>query len=206
LNIGCGRDVLFSDLQEKGAEIIELDVVLEPLEEIKTQGAHHLIQADAHHLPFRNNTFDLVFAIGVLHHLTSLQKALEEVIRVVKFGKYILFSEPNKIYLPTRIIELLPFKLAYHLRSKVFPKLFYLYTPPAIYERTLHPKYIKSLLFKNVTKCYEVFDKSPHIAIHSLQSMPLKVWESLTEILEKTRLWNKLSPFLSYKFIVICQK
>jgi ubiquinone/menaquinone biosynthesis C-methylase UbiE len=208
LNVGCGRDVLFSDLQKKGAEVVELDIIKEPLKEIKAYDARHLVRADAHHLPFRDNIFDLVFAIGVLHHLKSIQKASEEVIRVVKCGKFILFSEPNKLYLSTRIIESLPFNLTYYLRSKIFPKLFHLYNPPASYERTLHPKYIKRLMEEKVTRCYEIFDKSPHTAIHGLQSspFPLKLWENLVRILEKIKLWKRLGLFLSYKFIIICQK
>jgi ubiquinone/menaquinone biosynthesis C-methylase UbiE len=130
LNIGCGRDVLFFDLQKRGAEIIKLDIIVEPLKEIKAYGARHLVRADAHHLLFRDNTFDLVFAIGVLHHLKFIQKASEEAIRVVKRGKFILFSEPNKRYLPTRIIELLPFNLAYYLRSKSFLN-YSIFTPPS---------------------------------------------------------------------------
>jgi ubiquinone/menaquinone biosynthesis C-methylase UbiE len=206
LNIGCGRDVLFSDLQRAGAEVIELDIVVEPLKELKACGAHHLIRADAHHLPFRDNIFDLVFMIGVLHHLYSIQEALLEVIRVVKYGKFALFSEPNKMYLPTRIIELLPPKMVYYLRIRFFPKLFRLYTPPARYERTLYPKEVRKFVENRVSEYYEIFNASPHIAIYSLQFLPLKLWEKIIKILKIARLWRRFCLFLSYKFIIICRK
>ncbi|HEC91114.1 MAG TPA: class I SAM-dependent methyltransferase [Alphaproteobacteria bacterium] len=44
------------------------------------------MQSDAEHLPFADNTFDIVYSNGVLHHTPDTQLALAEVRRVLKPG------------------------------------------------------------------------------------------------------------------------
>jgi ubiquinone/menaquinone biosynthesis C-methylase UbiE len=43
-------------------------------------------QGDSENLPFADNTFDIVYSNGVLHHTISTKKAVEEVYRVLKPG------------------------------------------------------------------------------------------------------------------------
>jgi ubiquinone/menaquinone biosynthesis C-methylase UbiE/uncharacterized protein YbaR (Trm112 family) len=47
------------------------------------------VQADAENLPFKDAVFDLVLAIGVLHHLPDPRRALERLARVVRPGGYV---------------------------------------------------------------------------------------------------------------------
>lgn len=43
-------------------------------------------QGNAEHLSFEDNTFDMVYSHGVLHHTPNMQQAINEVYRVVKPG------------------------------------------------------------------------------------------------------------------------
>jgi SAM-dependent methyltransferase len=52
------------------------------------------IVADVHHLPFKENYFDIATIINVLHHLPAPQKTLREVSRLT--NKFVLF-EKNKL-------------------------------------------------------------------------------------------------------------
>ncbi len=52
------------------------------------------IQATALELPFRTNSFDLVFGWSFLHHLDEPEKAVAEMARVSK--KYLVLLEPNR--------------------------------------------------------------------------------------------------------------
>jgi SAM-dependent methyltransferase len=61
---------------------------------------------DAHHLSFENDTFDLVFGGGILHHL-ELEKALIEINRVLKPNGKIIFSEPLDINPVGKIVRYL---------------------------------------------------------------------------------------------------
>lgn len=44
------------------------------------------LQGDAESLPFADGTFDIVYSNGVLHHTADTQKAVDEVLRVLKPG------------------------------------------------------------------------------------------------------------------------
>lgn len=46
----------------------------------------HVVQADLHQLPFRSSTFDLIYSLGVLHHLPDPLTGLDGVVRHLKPG------------------------------------------------------------------------------------------------------------------------
>ncbi len=45
-----------------------------------------LVRCDLKKLPFSDNFFDLIFCIGVLHHIDSMEEALKELWRILKPG------------------------------------------------------------------------------------------------------------------------
>lgn len=85
LVIGAGYnpyDHLFSD----AAQIFNTDI--DP-----TYGQLHVV-ADAHELPFSNESFDVVVAIEVLEHLHSPNAAVREAHRVLRVGGTVFASVP----------------------------------------------------------------------------------------------------------------
>lgn len=54
---------------------------------------HEFLIMDAHKLDFSDNTFDIVFGTGILHHLDT-ETAVKEIYRVLKPGGEIIFGEP----------------------------------------------------------------------------------------------------------------
>ena len=76
-------------------------------------------QADVLKLPFKNESFDIVFSNGVLHHTTNMAKGIRELVRVCKKGGNIwlylygsggLFWEARKEM--NRFMKLIPRKYA----------------------------------------------------------------------------------------------
>lgn len=86
LEIGCGNGV-YTILLRKHNEVTPIGI-----EPYNLEG---FIQADAHNLPFKNNSFDVVFGGFVLHHLKDLDKAIKEFRRVLKPEGYYYGIEPN---------------------------------------------------------------------------------------------------------------
>lgn len=83
LELGAGTGV-FSP--RDFVDFTATDINAEYLREIK--GNCKLFCCDSQDLPFQHNTFDLVFAVGLYHHLSDLEfhRSLKSVISVLKPG------------------------------------------------------------------------------------------------------------------------
>ena len=67
-----------------------------------------LFQAEAENIPFRSNTFDLIYSVRVFQYITNIEKAIKEINRILKSNGLIIIMVPNKL----NIIRL----LNYHTR------------------------------------------------------------------------------------------
>ncbi|MEE2673392.1 MAG: class I SAM-dependent methyltransferase [Myxococcota bacterium] len=97
LDIGCGTGTYTSPLAaQTEATIIGIDVTPETLVEGRkvVPSNVRLAASDAVRLPFAEATFDAVVGNAVLHHL-PLERALPELIRVLRPGGRLCFGEPN---------------------------------------------------------------------------------------------------------------
>ncbi len=81
LGAGTGR---FSRLAAERGPVVAADVSLDMLSRARGKGAFALVRADAHTLPFRDDTFDVALIVMVLHQLADYPRALQEVARVAR--------------------------------------------------------------------------------------------------------------------------
>jgi ubiquinone/menaquinone biosynthesis C-methylase UbiE len=86
LEVGCGTGHFTRWLREKELFAVGLDLSAEMLAVGKGVGTLDFVQADAHHLPFTDGTFDLVALVTTLEFLREPRMALAEAIRVSKDG------------------------------------------------------------------------------------------------------------------------
>lgn len=131
LEVGCGSGivsaflstycdkVIATDLPDNNAETHSIGIsVAENL--ISKLGVKNIeiIPSPAENLPFQDNTFDFVYSLSVLEHVENKIKALEEMVRVVKPNKPIIFAVPTHvqslcafphlyIYIARRVIDLI---------------------------------------------------------------------------------------------------
>ena len=87
LEIGCGTGHFSAYFKELGADVVGLDTSPEMLKLAKDLRGELKIdfnQGDAYHLPFADNSFDLVAMITTLEFMASPKKALAEAFRVSK--------------------------------------------------------------------------------------------------------------------------
>lgn len=92
---------IFLQFARSGARCYGIDLTNEAIENVKNrfdiynQKYEYLEVANSENLPFENDTFDLVYSWGVIHHSPSMENALKEIVRVCKTGgecKIMLYS------------------------------------------------------------------------------------------------------------------
>ena len=91
LEIGVGAGTDFMQWTRHGGRAVGIDLTTTGLaltrERAALEGQNvRLSQGDAEKLPFRNNSFDLVYSWGVLHHSPDTAGAIDEVYRVLRPG------------------------------------------------------------------------------------------------------------------------
>jgi SAM-dependent methyltransferase/uncharacterized protein YbaR (Trm112 family) len=92
LNIGCGVGMEGPILTEYGAQYIGVDfsftaakTTADNLRKLR-RADYTTAQADAENLPISDESIDIVFSNGVLHHTPNTQKTFDEVYRVLRLG------------------------------------------------------------------------------------------------------------------------
>lgn len=85
IDVGCGHGRSTVLLGEKCGTSIGVDLGLSVIKACAENTAEncHFIQADLHHLPFADQSFDIVYSSGVLHHTPNTSKAFAEVAHLV---------------------------------------------------------------------------------------------------------------------------
>jgi SAM-dependent methyltransferase len=88
LDVGCGEGFTLQELRESGVEaaMVGVDYRQAALAWSEANGVaqSRLNVADAHHLPFPDNSFDLVLCLEVLEHLPDSGVGLRELLRVAR--------------------------------------------------------------------------------------------------------------------------
>lgn len=94
-DIGCGSGVFARHLSE-GNFVVALDVDRRILETIDENVA--VVNADAHHMPFKPESFDIVLSLSLMEHLENPLGHVEDLRKIVKPGGWLLLQLPNLQY------------------------------------------------------------------------------------------------------------
>ena len=89
LDVGCGAGRFLDVASRWGANVVGIDLSFAVEASQKNLGDRanvSVIQADVFRLPFRNETFDAIFSIGVLHHSRDTREAFLQLPRLLKNG------------------------------------------------------------------------------------------------------------------------
>jgi SAM-dependent methyltransferase len=136
--VGAGR---FAEVASRwGAEVVGVDLsfaVDAARGNIGGRENVHIVQADLFRLPFRENTFDAMYSIGVLHHTPDTKQAFDALVPLLRekgefavfiyaYGHYHFFSD-----LWRKITTRIPHRVVYYLSSLAIP-LYYLYKLPGV--------------------------------------------------------------------------
>ena len=141
LDAGVGAGRFAERAAAKGAEVFGIDLTTAVDAAYRNIGERenvHVIQADIFALPFRSETFDLAYSIGVLHHTPDPASAFHRVASVVKpngrFAVY-LYSRYGISHKASdairKVTTRLPLGVMWALSSLAVP-LYYAYRLPVV--------------------------------------------------------------------------
>ena len=190
LDIGCGDGSMTEIIAKNAlnAHFVAIDIAYKLThqgKEGKDPSVTNIeyIVADASYLPFRDDAFDLVFALGALHHVVALERCVNDIARVCK--DELVIMEPNKFsYQSLFLGKRAPFKFIW--RGGLDPV-----------ERPLSPLFIKSVLKRGRFKYVDIKAHSTMPSIEKVRELFGINAKWLTLLDEKiTRIINK--TFLRY--------
>ncbi len=99
LDVGCGPGILAAKLLARGYEFWGVDAAPHMIEYCRhrfgTRHDAHFSVSDATALPFPDEYFDVVISTGVIDFVPAYERALQEMVRVIKKGGTLLLSFPN---------------------------------------------------------------------------------------------------------------
>ncbi len=110
MDAGCGMGRHLCIVAHYADEVVGVDISqsIDVAKEICGERDNvHLIQADLCTLPLTRNVFDLIYSIGVIHHIPTPSKAIKEIVRALKNGGLFhmwVYGFENNV-LMTKIIE-----------------------------------------------------------------------------------------------------
>jgi ubiquinone/menaquinone biosynthesis C-methylase UbiE len=96
LDIGCGSGAVPSYFAKPyTATITGIDIDREEIKKAqsRTRKPIYFLQADATHLPFKDETVDIITCLDVLHHIKTWKNALKEIKRVLKPNGYLIYTD-----------------------------------------------------------------------------------------------------------------
>jgi ubiquinone/menaquinone biosynthesis C-methylase UbiE len=103
---GVGRfTTRLARLADPAGTVVALDLFSSMLETVRSRVRPTrrlaLVNGDIDHLPFRENTFDLVFANHVLYHLRDISLGLDELARVLRpSGRFVATTNAADAHVP----------------------------------------------------------------------------------------------------------
>ncbi|MBS3174856.1 class I SAM-dependent methyltransferase [Candidatus Woesearchaeota archaeon] len=127
LDLGCGKGYNTRAFKDIAKRFIGLEPIKQDLKEAKRNNPEgQFYNGNATYISFENETFDVISSFSVLEHISELDKALDEINRVLVKGGVIILQQPNKFffvelhtYLP--LLYVIPIKL----RRKILLRLGY---------------------------------------------------------------------------------
>jgi len=198
LEVGIGAGTDFIQWIRAGALAYGIDLTEESLKNVQRRlelyglKAQEIRLADAEHLPYPSNSFDLVYSWGVIHHSPNTKRCLEEMIRVAKPGgviKVMIYNRHSLVvlyrYLRTALFKGKPFR--------TFSTVLF-YEMESLGTKGFTPKEVRSMLRGQPVSIKHL--KST-VTSHDLLKAKSKFAQSLAYIAAILLGWNRCGFFMT---------
>lgn len=151
LEVGCGAGRFTEVLLEEGAKVFSVDLSLAVdvnKLNFSTSSNHVVLQADVANLPFKPETFNVVFCLGVIQHTPNPEETIMHLAEYVSPGHWLIIDHYGKSlswYLRTAplaraILKRLPHEKALSICQRIyfFAKPFYRKSRNRLYRKALN--------------------------------------------------------------------
>jgi len=210
LEVGCGKGDLMLIIRNRTSysDLIGIDVAINMLKEAKLKGVDHCLQADASHLPIRDDAANILISSEVIEHVTDPVAFLIEMKRVSKPQGFVILTFPNCLPQYLLLYPLLR-SLPMGVKRKL-PKLLQLsipYEDPSKTEQPIDNTYTSLQVLKWLkTLGFNIVSRSSDLQISSL-SKP-KDYHNLSEFTQTLprRVLRRLPVIFHYRFFILAQK
>ena len=98
LDIGCGLGTYVRRFRDFTPRAYGMDVDAPRVKEGAARGTPYLMVAAAEHLPFRDESLDVVVLNEVIEHVGDDGATLREAVRVLRPGGTVIIYAPNRLY------------------------------------------------------------------------------------------------------------
>jgi len=109
LEVGCGEGLMF---EGSGRHPVQMDVSMTRIRRAAPR-CRFLLCADAYHLPFADDSFEIVLLVAVLEHTREPPRVIGEVHRVLKPGGRTIIVVPNDVTMSVGRLLLRKFPIRY---------------------------------------------------------------------------------------------
>jgi len=138
VGIGTGDNLPYLGEHASGFEVYGVDISPRMLQRcagnLKKWGLRaELFLAEAEHLPFKDETFDVVFHLGAINFFTDKKRAIEEMIRVARPGSKVVIADESEKAL--KVLDKFLLQVWIGRREKVVPPIDLV--PPTMLESRL---------------------------------------------------------------------
>jgi ubiquinone/menaquinone biosynthesis C-methylase UbiE len=188
LNVGPGiDDDLIKRFESNGVDIINCDIILDPLIQLRSNSRRECVCSDLKSLPFDQGTFDAVFCFHVIHHVDPIERALSESIRVLKPSGKAFIIELNYYHLLSLLGKILPNGVKKYLRRNVRR---HVRTGKRLFKPSPYERVVQRGIIIGTMRSVGFVDIVRKAATHSPMILPDYV----------IRLWNRLGFKLPWIF------
>lgn len=167
LVVGAGTGAEFVVFHKKGAEVYGLEPNNNAVNILKTKCEKYGIdfsrvaKSTAEKLPYPDESFDFVYCYTVLEHVQNVNKALFEMVRVVRVGGRVFIETPN---------YWMPYDAHYKIFMPTFlPKIFIKWY---LWLRRRPTAFIDTINFILCNKILDVIRRMPVITLQILYDFP----------------------------------
>jgi ubiquinone/menaquinone biosynthesis C-methylase UbiE len=172
LDVGCGSAWVAKTFQKSGKFICSLDVSTEnPRKAMECYPSldHVGVAADAYHLPFNDDSFDVILATEIIEHVHNPKSFVSELMRVVKTSGVVIISTPYK--------EKIVYELCIHCQQ-LTPHNAHLHSWDESLLRALFVDSIGGWEFYTFNNKFLLFARTYPL----LQWMPFGMWKTVDKI------------------------